>query len=218
MLGKKRFSFTPSPATKLTFLRNICDNPHLVSLKRGEGSSTLCNAATIFQVGVNDGQQSHFHPQNITLQHTGSLSLQIVTFITKLPCTASRVVTNMKIIFTWPQKILFDIKYSVRIYPDVYTRHSQEQKSGKNTITKYINWWVKLFHSSQASTPNIHGKHKKGKKVHVTTKIKEIEIQQGNIIKFDLFHYSSFSIDLQRQIFIKSGEINEKIRNIFPTT
>lgn len=100
MLGKKRFSFTPSPATKLTFLRNICDNPHLVSLNRGEGSSTLCNDATIFQVGVNDGQQSHFHPQNITLQHTGSLSLQIVTFITKLPCTASRVVTNMKIIFT----------------------------------------------------------------------------------------------------------------------
>lgn len=71
------------------------------------------------------------------------------------------------------------------------SRHSEEQKSGKNTITKYINWQVKLFHSSQASTPNIHGKHKKGKKVHVTPEIKETEIQQGNIIKFDLFHYSS---------------------------
>lgn len=123
-----------------------------------------------------------------SLSNTQDLSLQSMTFIAKLPCTAGRVVTNMKIIFTWPQMILFDIKYSVRIYPDILM--SEEQKSGKNTITKCINWQVKLFHSSQPSTPNIHGKHKKGKKVHVTTKTKEIEIQQGNIIKFYLFHYS----------------------------
>lgn len=72
-----------------------------------------------------------------SLSNTQDLSLQTVTFIAKLPCTAGRVVTNMKIIFTWPQMILFDIKYSVRIYPDILM--SEEQKSGKNTITKCIN-------------------------------------------------------------------------------
>lgn len=72
MLGKKHFSFALSLTTKLSFLRNTCEDSHLVSRNRGEGSSRLCNAATVFK--VNDGQQSHVHPKSITLQHTGSLS------------------------------------------------------------------------------------------------------------------------------------------------
>lgn len=75
---------------------------------------------------------------------------------------------------------------------------------------------VKLFHSSQASTPNIHEKHKKGKKVHVTTEIKETEIQQGNIIKFDLFHYSSFFLLICRGKFLPSLKKQMKKSEIFP--
>lgn len=121
-----------------------------------------------------------------SLSNTQDLSLQTVTFIAKLPCNSRTCGNKCENHFHMASNDFIWYKVQCKNL----SRRSEEQKSGKNTITKYINWQVKLFHSSQASTPNIHGKHNKGKNVHVTTKIKEIEIQQGNIIKFDLFHYS----------------------------
>lgn len=88
----------------------------------------------VFQESINDGRdrEATFRPTASPVM-TRDLSLQTVTFIAKLPCTAGLVVTSMKIIFTLPGMILLDIKYSSRTYPDIWRNRSQVKIPFQNT-------------------------------------------------------------------------------------
>lgn len=97
------------------------------------------------------GQHGNAHP-NSTTSPLHRISLETVTFIA-VTRTAGLVVTSKKIVFTWLQAFTW---YQVhRKSLSSWRNRSQV----KNTVTKYIRWGVKPFHSSQGSMPNIHGKH-----------------------------------------------------------
>lgn len=126
----------------------------------------------VFQERVNDGRDREATSSpTASLVMTRDLSLQTMTFIAKLPCTAGLVVTSKKIIFTLPQMILLDIKYSLRIYPDIWRNRSQVKIPFQNTEADR----GETVPQFTGSTPNTHGKHKKGERVHVTTKSTEIQ-------------------------------------------
>lgn len=123
------------------------------------------------------GQHGDAHP-NSTTSPLHRMSLETVTFIA-VTRTAGLVVTSKKIIFTWLQAFTW---YQVQRKSLSSWRNRSQVK---NTVTKYIRWGVKPFHSSQGSMPNIHGKHTKKK--DASTKTKAREIQQATEPKLACF-------------------------------
>lgn len=81
------------------------------------------------------GQWSHIHPNSITFHYTGSLSMNsdIYCKVTLYSRSCGNKYENHFHIasndFTW---------YKVQFKN--LSRHCEEQKSGKNTITKYVSW------------------------------------------------------------------------------
>lgn len=100
------------------------------------------------------GQHGDAHP-NSTTSPLHRMSLETVTFIA-VTRTAGLVVTSKKIIFTWLQAFTW---YQVhRKSLSSWRNRSQV----KNTVTKYISWGVKPFHSSQEVCQTFMGStHKK---------------------------------------------------------